>query len=64
MVVPDKFAFEFDEFDVGVVDFSGYFWAPVVLNEAEFLVEVYFFHFLSYLLSTALSLWFNTEISL
>jgi hypothetical protein len=42
--MPDEFSFGFDEFDVGVVEFSGDFWLPIVLELAEFLVEVYFFH--------------------
>src|SRR5207247_6845412 len=46
VLVPDELSFEFGEFDVIVVEFSGNFWLPVVLKLAEFLVEVYFFHFL------------------
>ena len=46
MLVSDELSFEFGEFDVIVVEFSGNFWLPVVLKLAEFLVEVYFFHLL------------------
>ena len=40
VVMPDKFAFNLDEFELVIVHFSDDFWRPVVREEFEFFREV------------------------
>ena len=40
VIVPDKFAFNLDEFELVIVHFSDDFWRPVVREEPEFFCEV------------------------
>lgn len=40
VIVPDKFAFNLDEFELVIVHFSDDFWRPVVREEFEFFREV------------------------
>ena len=42
MFVPDEIAFEFDEFDVLIIQFGGYSWIPVIRDQAELVGDVYF----------------------
>jgi len=44
VMMPDKFAFEFDQFDIGIVKFTHNFWAPVILENAKFLCEIDYVH--------------------
>lgn len=37
VVMPDKFAFEFDELDVRVIQLRNDFWIPVLLKQSEFV---------------------------
>src|SRR5690242_13003971 len=44
MLMPDKFAFEFDEFDMVIVDLTHNLWVPVIVEHAKFLCEIDFVH--------------------
>jgi hypothetical protein len=44
VMMPDKLALEFDEFDVLTIEFSYDLWAPVLMEGAEFVRQENFLH--------------------